>query len=415
MSDRDALLAAIRAAPDDDAPRLVYADWLDEHGDPDRAEFIRLQIEIDPYRRPDSDLDRWRRATIDLHLHLDRPVPADFPEPMHRYAALARREAEILKARRSEWYGPLNPVDNDYTSHLAVTFRRGFPDEVALTASAFLDAAAAVREACPTLRRLTLYAPRDHGPDLAATAALAGIPELDLAGWLTPFDARFLATFLAVHPVRSLRIWVGSEHDGEVIRTLATRPWEEDADGPSLHGTVLTTGPYLEQLRELVLVQLHGGMLAGDTDGNLDRRADALAAHFNLTLGRAVARVERPFARKFPLAGRIGEGLYAGRLPEGPVLVRGDRRPDLLHFDADGRLRDQETLDLTAQLDRAAVAVPGELPRGGAAGRPPPVSWVRTRADLRSGVLGRGRGRAGVPVGHVRRGGRGPAVGRRRR
>jgi uncharacterized protein (TIGR02996 family) len=46
MSDVAALLAAIRAAPDDDAPRLVYADWLDEHGQPERAEFIRLQIEL---------------------------------------------------------------------------------------------------------------------------------------------------------------------------------------------------------------------------------------------------------------------------------------------------------------------------------------------------------------------------------
>lgn len=37
--------AAIRANPDDDTPRLVYADWLEEHGDEPRAEFIRLQIE----------------------------------------------------------------------------------------------------------------------------------------------------------------------------------------------------------------------------------------------------------------------------------------------------------------------------------------------------------------------------------
>src|SRR5213078_3097387 len=42
-----ALLAAIRQAPADDAPRLVYADWLDEHGQPERAEFIRVQIEAD--------------------------------------------------------------------------------------------------------------------------------------------------------------------------------------------------------------------------------------------------------------------------------------------------------------------------------------------------------------------------------
>src|SRR4051812_5383520 len=42
MSRADALLAAIAEAPDDDAPRLVYADWLEEHGDDARAEFIRV-------------------------------------------------------------------------------------------------------------------------------------------------------------------------------------------------------------------------------------------------------------------------------------------------------------------------------------------------------------------------------------
>jgi uncharacterized protein (TIGR02996 family) len=41
-----AFLRAILAAPDDDAPRLVYADWLDEQDDADRAEFIRLQIHL---------------------------------------------------------------------------------------------------------------------------------------------------------------------------------------------------------------------------------------------------------------------------------------------------------------------------------------------------------------------------------
>lgn len=43
-------LAAICANPDDDTPRLVYADWLDENGDPDRAEFIRLHIERSRHR-----------------------------------------------------------------------------------------------------------------------------------------------------------------------------------------------------------------------------------------------------------------------------------------------------------------------------------------------------------------------------
>lgn len=38
------LLAAVLAAPDDDLPRLIYADWLDEHGESNRATFIREQI-----------------------------------------------------------------------------------------------------------------------------------------------------------------------------------------------------------------------------------------------------------------------------------------------------------------------------------------------------------------------------------
>jgi uncharacterized protein (TIGR02996 family) len=38
------LLDAVLENPDDDLPRLVYADWLDENGDPKRAEFIRAQI-----------------------------------------------------------------------------------------------------------------------------------------------------------------------------------------------------------------------------------------------------------------------------------------------------------------------------------------------------------------------------------
>lgn len=46
MSDKTAqgFLEHILAHPEDDAPRLVFADWLEEHGDGDRAEFIRVQI-----------------------------------------------------------------------------------------------------------------------------------------------------------------------------------------------------------------------------------------------------------------------------------------------------------------------------------------------------------------------------------
>jgi uncharacterized protein (TIGR02996 family) len=44
MSEEDALVRAILAAPDDAAPRLVYADWLEERGDP-RGEYLRCQCE----------------------------------------------------------------------------------------------------------------------------------------------------------------------------------------------------------------------------------------------------------------------------------------------------------------------------------------------------------------------------------
>lgn len=46
MTDEQAFLTAICVDPFDDTPRLVYADWLDEHRQPERAEFIRTQIEL---------------------------------------------------------------------------------------------------------------------------------------------------------------------------------------------------------------------------------------------------------------------------------------------------------------------------------------------------------------------------------
>jgi uncharacterized protein (TIGR02996 family) len=44
MTERDALLAAIIAQPDDDTVRLVYAYWLDEHGESIRATIIRAGV-----------------------------------------------------------------------------------------------------------------------------------------------------------------------------------------------------------------------------------------------------------------------------------------------------------------------------------------------------------------------------------
>jgi len=63
MSDEDAFLRAIQANPQDDAPRLVYADWLDERGDDQstrKADFLRMTTRLLAAR---SDLARslWEK------------------------------------------------------------------------------------------------------------------------------------------------------------------------------------------------------------------------------------------------------------------------------------------------------------------------------------------------------------------
>jgi uncharacterized protein (TIGR02996 family) len=64
-----AFLEAICDNPEDDTPRLVFADWLEENGQPERAEFILVQIEMaslgqDDPRRP-ALADRSRALFFD--------------------------------------------------------------------------------------------------------------------------------------------------------------------------------------------------------------------------------------------------------------------------------------------------------------------------------------------------------------
>src|SRR5258708_7901852 len=64
MSGAAALFRNVCDCPDEDAPRLVYADWLDEHGDPDRAEFIRVQVARARLPKGDPAYDAlWHRDT----------------------------------------------------------------------------------------------------------------------------------------------------------------------------------------------------------------------------------------------------------------------------------------------------------------------------------------------------------------
>jgi uncharacterized protein (TIGR02996 family) len=92
MRERErALLAAIADAPDDDAPRLVYADAIAEAGDVARAELIHLQ------------LARARTGT---------------PPSAHELALVA--------AHGKSWIVPIAPVLEDWT------FERGFLERCTL-------------------------------------------------------------------------------------------------------------------------------------------------------------------------------------------------------------------------------------------------------------------------------------------
>ena len=61
MDEEQALVAAIRADPNDNTLRLAFADWLDEHDQPAKAEFLRLECRL--VSRSDS-----RRPRGDRHL-----------------------------------------------------------------------------------------------------------------------------------------------------------------------------------------------------------------------------------------------------------------------------------------------------------------------------------------------------------
>ena len=128
MTDRESMLAAIAAAPDDDIPRLVYADKIHETGDEDRAEFIRVQCEID--RTPHRKLSPYPDGSHRQDCRHDCPA-----------CPLVRRSQELLGNHFGDWLGPdvsaglllSNPpgrlADRHSNATRSLTFRRGFVEQ----------------------------------------------------------------------------------------------------------------------------------------------------------------------------------------------------------------------------------------------------------------------------------------------
>ena len=123
------LFAAIVAAPADDDPRMVYADWLLARGDR-LGELIIAQLE--------------QARTVDD-------------------VALNRRVAALISAHRYEVIGEL-PLSKP-------VFRRGFVEAAEISASDFLRVGARVFERLPLLSELVIWLEREP-----ASAELCGSP-----------------------------------------------------------------------------------------------------------------------------------------------------------------------------------------------------------------------------------------------
>lgn len=116
------LLAAIRAAPDDDLPRLVAADWLDEHGQAERAAVIRFEVKpeqypLDPHRLVIPDKD-WNHLLF-----------RGWTDPNgSRYDAANRRFVNVEPNEWANWWWRCEERWLVGPHHARLSFHRGFAD-----------------------------------------------------------------------------------------------------------------------------------------------------------------------------------------------------------------------------------------------------------------------------------------------
>jgi uncharacterized protein (TIGR02996 family) len=150
MTERDALHAAVCAHPDDDTPRLVFADWLQEHDEEERAEFIRVQIEA-----------------------------ARLPAGKKRTAKEARAN-ELLAVYEKAWAKPIKRFVAQPLRGAVYAFRRGFIDTVAVRPNQFLEDIDDLFELLP-LRGLH-FVDSDGIDWVAGCERMLRITELNLSG-----------------------------------------------------------------------------------------------------------------------------------------------------------------------------------------------------------------------------------------
>jgi len=203
MSDGDALLRAICEHPDEDTPRLVYADWLDENGDPVWAAFIRLQCRLE--RMAEDDPGR---------------------------ANLARAAGELVKIHGRRWIAALGPGVSHPEREFgpASAFRRGFVEALGMTAAGFVRRAGTL--VCRTpLRRVVLRGTAGRADRLAGCRPLVRLAELDLRhNRLSDQDAAALAASPYLPGMTRLDVscnWIGEPGALALVECLAAHPLTE--------------------------------------------------------------------------------------------------------------------------------------------------------------------------------------------
>jgi uncharacterized protein (TIGR02996 family) len=174
MSDDVALRQAILDNPADDVPRLAYADWCEENGDEERAEFIRVQIEL-------SRLSWWDDA----------------------WDGLVQRERELWERHGEAWRRPLPPW-----ARKKIAFRRGFASGRACSLRQWLTQSGKLRRQAP-VDTLEITCPNEGDalqfPDLAVSPLLAGVSAL-AAYWLEQKDLSHLVSSPHVGGLRILSL-----------------------------------------------------------------------------------------------------------------------------------------------------------------------------------------------------------------
>src|ERR1051325_10099572 len=116
MNTQEAFVQAILDQPDDDTLRLVFADWLDEHGQPERAEFIRVQIELQHLNVGDDRY--WDLKTREEDLFIDhaakwvQELPASLREgyPFHELLDLEHFRRGLLAELKAKAYFELEEL-----------------------------------------------------------------------------------------------------------------------------------------------------------------------------------------------------------------------------------------------------------------------------------------------------------------